>query len=213
MSLWKERIRYHYKKYVAIVTAVIATALMISSFAVSLVSQIKTGSSSDGISLTAFWNFAVFSVIYITILMGNIQGSYSAYNGVLGYIFMFTFNAILQTFFSSVDGISVWFTGSVGMILFFLFYFSFIAGSALTGVMTYIRIRQFLGGRYSSYKGVRNWSLFFMIASILVSGLSPLLLFLESRSVDVLLYVLLPLSEVFISVSIYFTVLRLKSDY
>jgi hypothetical protein len=213
MSIWKERIRYHYKKYVAIATAVIATALMVSSFAISLVSQIKGGSASSGLSLSSFWNFAVFSVVYLTILIGNIQGSYSAYNGVLGYIFMFTFNAILQTFFSSVDGINVWFTGSPGMIVFFLFYFSLIAGSAVTGVMTYIRIRQFLSGRYSSYKGMRNWCLFFMIASIIVSGFSPLLLFLESRSVDVLIYVLLPLSEVFISVSIYFTVLRLKSEY
>lgn len=213
MPIWKERIRYHYKKYVAIATAVIATALMISSFAISLGSQIKGGFSSDGLSLSSFWNFAVFSVIYLTILIGNIQGSYSAYNGVLGYIFMFTFNAVITAFFSSVDGVSVWFTGSLGLIAFFLFYFSFIVGSAVTGVMTYLRIRQYLSGRYSSYQGLRNWCLFFMIASIIVSGFSPLLLFLESRSLDVLIYVLLPLSEVFISVSIYFTVLRLKSEY
>ena len=126
---------------------------------------------------------------------------------------MFTFNAIVLVFFSSINDIGVWSTGSPEIIVSFLVYFLFALGCAFAGIMTYIRIRQFLRGRYASYRGVRNWCLAFVICSVIVSGVSPLMLFLESQSFNALLYVLLPLSEVFISVSIYFTVLRLKSEY
>lgn len=206
-----QRWKYHYKKYVAIALSAIASALMVTSFLIGFFSD---PASIKGLSgLTSIWNYAVFSIIYLLILIGNIQGSYRAYNGVLGFVFMFVFQAIFDFLLdvpseiASLSGQSPW----LNLVSFLLL--AFYVFSIVSGIMTYVRIRQYLIGRYSSYRGVRNWCLGFTICTCLSSGFLPLLSMLEGVPFNAIVYLFLPISEFIMSIAIYFTVLRLKSEY
>jgi hypothetical protein len=213
-QILKQRLAYHYKKYIAVATSTIAILLMLTNFGMELAYLVVNNSGNMLNLVLSLWNLAVYLVAYFLILIGNIQGSYNAYNGMLCYIFMFIFDAARLLFFSSESGIASWFSGSALVMAIALIYFLFAVAALTSGIMTYIRTREYITSRYASYTGLRNWCLAFMICSILMNAAGPIfegLLGVWNWSAA-LLY-LLPISEVFISVSIYFTVLRLKSEY
>lgn len=211
-SIWKQKIRYHYKKYIAITLSSVAMALMIASFALEIVASVKAGSSS--ISFSFLWNFAVYVIVYSLILIGNIQGTYLAYNGVLGYVFMVMFDAGISLFFRLGDTIVASLSANPTALILTVFYFLCFLGTFVTGLLTYIRIRGYLQSRYASYIGLRNWCLVFMIFSVLLNIFQPTLyLILGVSPFTFVVSCLLPVSEAILSVAIYFTILRLKSEY
>jgi hypothetical protein len=93
------------------------------------------------------------------------------------------------------------------------FITAFMAFALVSGIMTYIRTRQFLTNRYYRYKVVRNWCLVFMICTCVGVGLWPIYEIISSRSVNIALVFLESLSEVAMAVACYFTILRLNSEY
>lgn len=213
-QILKQRITYHYKKYLAIATSAIALVLMLTNFGFELAYEVVNSPSDVVTIVLSLWNLVVYLIAYFLILLGNIQGSYNAYNGMLAYIFMFIFDAARALFFSSGIGVSTWASGSVLLIFIGVLYFLFTVLALTSGIMTYIRTRQYIVSHYTSYRGVRNWCLAFMICSLLMNVSGPVLEAIEGVFPWYYppLY-LLPISEAFISVSIYFTVLRLKSEY
>lgn len=213
-QILKQRIAYHYKKYIAVVCAIIAILLMLTNFGMELAYIVVNNSTNLVTLVLTLWNLVVYLIAYFLILIGNLQGSYNAYNGMLCYIFMFIFDAAQLLFFSSETGIASWFSGSAIVMVMALLYFLFAVAALTTGIMTYIRTREYITSRYASYEGLRNWCLAFVICSILMNATGPVFEgFAGLWSWSTAMLYLLPISEVFISVSIYFTVLRLKSEY
>ncbi|MCH4210424.1 MAG: hypothetical protein LKF58_01415 [Bacilli bacterium] len=213
-QIFKQKWAYHYKKYIAIILASLATACMLANFGVELAELIIANNPSAGISLSSVWNFLLFTAVYVTILVGNIKGTYTAYNGMLGFVFMEAFSTVFSLFLSGYDVIAGLISQNWYVILFVVLLFIFNVLSLLGGVMTYVRTRQYISGRYSSYRGVRNWCLLFMITSVVGAFTSPVVSYLSGASLSLIgeTY-LLQISEGIMSVCVYFTVLRLKSEY
>jgi|LAHS01.1.fsa_nt_gb hypothetical protein len=211
-NLWK----YHYKKYLALFFTITALILLIGAGAYDV--YLSYGQSADGMNSVvsdffSIWDFALFAVAYMLILIGNLQGSTLAYQGMLMYVFMTLFSAGSAFVQNGFLNIGVLASGDSVAIVLYLFILLFYAAIIVTGVMTYIRTTQYLRNTYANYIGLRTWCLLFVIFNVLLYGFEPAYFLVVGRSVSVLLLVLEPLSQVFISLAIFFTVSRLKTEY
>lgn len=209
-NLWK----YHYKKYLALGCTIIALCCLIASGAIT----IYLTSPGSGIAGTvnvylSIYDFALFAIAYMLILIGNLQGTTLAYQGVLMYVFMTLFSAVLAFFNNGFLNFDIFLSGNVIAIILLLLVFAFYALIIAAGTMTYIRTAQYLRNTYANYTGLKIWCLLFAIFNTLLYGVEPILLALEGYGISVLLLVLEPISQVFIGWAIFFTITRLKAEY
>lgn len=212
----KQRFLYHWKRYMAILFSVIGCALLLSDGVYSVILQM-TGASNT-IDFWGIWNFVILAIAYGFILIGNVQGTVAAINGLLMFVFMTTFLFGEYLIVYNISDIGALFSGSLAISLIFIFALFFFVLGLVSGIMTYIRTRQYLLGRYSNYEAVRNWCLVFTICSVIANGLLPALILLNPYSstgvsADVVMTLLEPLSEVAISIACFFTVTRLHAEF
>jgi hypothetical protein len=203
--------KYHFKEYLAVFFTCLALTCLIASAAIGL---IQGSVAYSGVStLMSIWSFGLFAIAYMLILVGNLQGTTLAYTGMLMYLFMTLFNLIETMFLNSLFSFNYLFSGDPVLIIVTLLILAFFATDFTGGIMTYIRTSQFLRNRYASYSGLRNWCLVFTIANSILFGLEPILFTIEHRNISLILLFLEPLGQVFISIAIFFTISRLKSEY
>jgi hypothetical protein len=119
------------------------------------------GASPNGVdTYLSIYDFALFAIAYMLILIGNLEGSTLAYQGMLMYVFM-TFSQRPLPSFKQGFWISKFSKRERRLDrLAFLCPF-FYAAIIVTGIMTYIRTSQYLRNSYSNYIGVRTWCLLF----------------------------------------------------
>ena len=105
------------------------------------------------------------------------------------------------------------FGGSVWSILYNVGFLLGSVAAFVIGILLYIRLRQFLVGKYPSYVGLRNLALAFMILAIIFNGFFPMLMLFVEPSLKVFLTLLCPFAVIFEALASFFTVTRLKSEY
>gem|GEM_PF-1540158 len=211
-NAFKERFHYNYKKHLAIIFSSIAVALMLACGTIALIDHFYYDIPFSISTPLSAYNIAFFLVAYFVILIGNINSNNSAYRGVLIYIFASAFSAAITVFTSGIMSFASFFSGSPLAVALTLAQLLFNVFGLVTGIFTYIRLSQYLRSSFVSYERVRNWTLAFVIFQIISSGLLPFLFIVDGASgLAVIMAFLSPLSEVFICLAIYFTVLRLRS--
>lgn len=209
---FKERFRYNYKKYLAIIFASLATALMAATGAIALINMVATESAPSITTPISAYNIAFFLVAYLVILIGNVNSSNSAYQGVLIYIFASAFSTAISLLTSGIFNFASFFSGDALTIALTLVQLAFNVFGLIAGVFAYVRLRQYLHSSYVQYEKVRNWTLAFVIFQIISCGFTSALLLIYGYSgISVIMAFLSPISEIFICLAIYFTVLRLRS--
>src|SRR5574344_171353 len=183
---FKNSWKYHYKKYLALFFTIAALILLLGAGAydVYLSYGQATGSVPIVDDFLTIWDFALFAIAHMFIFFGN---------GPLA----------IQALAS----------GEPKIIVLYLLVLLCDAGVVVTGIMTYIRTSQYLRNTYANYIGLRTWCLLFVIFNALLYGFEPAYLVVASKNFSVLLLVLEPLSQVFISLAIFFTVTRIKTEY
>jgi hypothetical protein len=212
MQRLKNQWKYHYKKFLALTFTSLALLCLIGSGAYTI--YLTFDSPSSGLNTyLSIYDFALFAIAYMLILIGNLQGSTLAYQGMLMYVFMTLFSAFIAFFKTNILNFKIFQSGNAASIVLLLFVLAFYAAIVVTGIMTYIRTSQYLRNSYSNYIGVRTWCLLFTIFNALLYGFEPALLAITENNISVLLLVLEPLSQAFIGIAIFFTVTRLKSEY
>jgi hypothetical protein len=130
------------------------------------------GQSADGMSLGRLrfllhYDFALFAVAYMLILIGNLQGlnlglsrhaDVCLHDPLLGRI-RFCAKWLFEYSFLRAG---------IPWPLFFIFSFFFsMRRSSSPAVMTYIRTTQYLRNTYANYIGLRTWCLLFVIFNVL----------------------------------------------
>ena len=209
-NLWK----YNGKKYLASACTIIALCCLIASGAYTIyLTPAISGSESAVNTYLSIYDFALFAIAYMLILIGNLQGTTLAYQGMLIYVFMTLFSAILAFFENGFLNIGIFWEGNPLSIILLLLVLLFDALIITTGIMTYVRTAQYLRNSYSNYTGLKIWCLFFAIFNTLLYGVEPALLAIDGSNIAILLLVLEPLSQVFIGWAIFFTITRLKTEY
>src|SRR5574344_496886 len=212
---FKNSWKYHYKKYLALFFTIAALILLLGAGAydVYLSYGQATGSVTIVDDFLTIWDFALFAIAYMFILIGNLQGTTLAYQGMLMYVFMTLFSAGYAFFGNGFLNIGVLASGVAGAIVLYFVILLLYVAIIVSGIMTYIRTTQYLRNPYANYIGLRTWCLLFTIFTVLLYGFEPAYLVLTGKNINTLLLVLEPLSQVFIGLAIFFTVTRLKTEY
>lgn len=211
---FKNRFKYGYKKFFAILFAIFGLACEITAFVLDLVLRIYSLSILDIIS------YCFIIVAYYHILTGNIRGTTVAYRGFMVFVFYILFSFGLFLFQNVINSIPMFLSGQTASIVLAIVFLALSILAFISGLMTYIKFRSYqMLGRSTTYETVRNWCLVFTIITVLAWGtLIPfnLMLFVEEGLaitdvlVEYFLYFMEPTAIIFIAISAYFTILRLK---
>lgn len=209
-GIFLQKLRYHYKRYLSILFASIGLAFLVGALTYFGIAN-RTNSAT---MMGSVWNYVILLVSFIFILYGSINGTAIAYNGILMFVFylMWDFGAtvvvnwINGTFLNLFSGqpivIAETIISLVGNIAAFIL-----------GILLYIKLRQFLMGRYASYTGLRNLALAFTILVILFNSVVPTLFLIASPTLQTFLSLLIYFAVIFEALSVFFTICRLKSNY
>lgn len=213
-----QKIKYHYKKYLAILFVSLAIAFIFTDLAMNLIGLFTNGVGSTLSTLNVIFNFFILMVGYIMILRGNIEGTGLAFQGVLSFVFLLLFSEILSL---ALDSIS----SSVSLIVLFanglflqggilLAYYVLIVFQVVAGIFAYVRLRQYMTGRYVSSFGVKLW--FFLYLGLFIAGLGLNLAFtfLSATGLNAAMVIFIaflePLSELCCAIACIFTVMRIS---
>jgi len=169
-------------------------------------------------SQTSFSSYVVFSIISFLVMVlvcyyllsGNINSNYSAYSGMMMFIFLITFNAVEMLLFNMSSIYAYIASGDIIYTIVGIAIFSLMAGSVVTGVFAYIRTRQYITRRYYNYKVIFILSLIFTILTVIFNGVTTVLTIVELGSFNILYMDFDGLANVFLALSVFFTVLRLS---
>lgn len=210
--IFTQNLRYHYKKYIAILFASLAWACLIGS----MIMEIVTAYAGEGtfVDFNWVWNLIFSAIVYGTILVGNLQGTSTAFYGILLFVFSTVINAVISLFLGGTNVLLSLLGGDPLGAAFAVLSLLFVAASIVTGIFVYIRCRGFLNNTYASYAGLRNWTIAFCLLSAASALTLPALTtFLVGWDWSVVTSYFAELGDVFIAVAIFFTVSRLKSEY
>lgn len=210
-GVFLQKLKYHYKKYLSITFASVGLALLVGAIAYLLIANRQDGYSVFG----SIWNYLILLVSFIFILCGTVSGTTLACSGILMFVFyiLWDFCDFILVFLVGNGSFEEMFGNSVWSILYNVgFLFGSIAAFVL-GILLYIRLRQFLIGKYVSYVGLRNLALAFMILAIIFNGFFPMLTLIAEPTLEVFLSLLCPFAVIFEALASFFTVTRLKSEY
>ena len=218
-SIWKQRFARNYKKYVAITLSCIGIAFLLGSFIANAI--VSANNSESGVDIgslfSSTWNFILLAVAYAYLFYGNLHGTSIAYRGMLISIFYALWDFGYYLFAMVMNLVSVSMSGDPALITIMVLLFLGTVFALVSGIMCYIRTRQYLTSRYAKYEMVRLWALFFMLSVLIGGGLmigSYFLLFSQALTPLYIFFMLLePISMMLMSVVCFFSVLRLKSNY
>ena len=212
LSILKQKLRYHWKKYLAVLFACLAWACLVGSMAVQIVDFAETGINTT--SFNWVWNLVFAAVVYGTILVGNVRGTSLAYFGILWFVFSSVFTTVMDFIMYGIFDAVLLFSGDMLTAVSALISILFAVLSAVSGIMLYIRIRGFLSNRYASYAGLRNWAIAFCLLSIVSSISLPVWIGINfGFSWTLIVSCFAEIGDCFIAAAIFFTVTRLKSEY
>ncbi len=216
-SIWKRRFLNNYKKYVAISLSTLGVAFLLASFIVNAIGLADSSSSFGLSSLTSIINFLLLALAYGYLFYGNLNGTSIAYRGMLLFVFYVLWDFGYASFSMLLNLISV---ASTQDPLYITISIALFVGTILalaSGILCYVRTRQYLTSTYAKYEMVRLWALLFMIFVLLGDGLMVAyyasFVYLGVAPLYVFFYLLEPISIMLMSIVCFFTVLRLKSNY
>ena len=205
-----QKLKYHYKRYLSIAFASIGLALLVGALTYFSI----TNRTNSYTMMGSLWNYLILLVCFIFILYGSIQGTAIAYNGILMFVFflLWDFGSSFVINWLSGSFLNL-FSGNPLLIAATLISFGGNLLALITGIFLYIRLRQFLTGRYASYTGLRNLALVFSILVILFNIVVPILFIVYSPTLDMFLSLLYYFAIIFEALAVFFTICRLKSNY
>lgn len=164
------------------------------------------------LSFSSVWNYLLYAVSYLIILIANIRNDNFAYQGILMFVFFMAFDQVYTLIINSVNVINAFSSGNVIYICLFLLFFLFLLAEAVTGIILYININRYMRGSIDDFKKVRIPGILY--SCFLVAGLAfhiSLSLILPPYGTLVALFMfIIPISEMIMSIAICFTLERLR---
>ncbi|MCR5514084.1 MAG: hypothetical protein K6F36_01430 [Bacilli bacterium] len=212
----KNRFKYGYKKFFAILFGMLGVACEIATFVLYMVFTIREGY----VDILVIISYVFVLVAYYYLLSGNIKGTMIAYRGFMIFVFYTLFDFGIFLISNTISSVSLFATGDPLYIGFAVAFLAFSVLAFVSGLMTYIKFRSYQTyGKTTTYETVRNWCLVFTIMAVIANGaLIPFYIYGASvRGIaltDALItYVIMfiePTATIFIAICSYFTILRLR---
>lgn len=214
--------RYNYKQFFAILFAVLAAVLILINFLDIAIGGIQSG-RFDYYSLIDIFNFLVMMAVCYRLISGNAQSSYAAYDGVLWFLFIIIIDFVSMAVYYVPLLISAALSEMSITLMNVIFAMAFLAALAVFGTLAYSKTRQFLNGSYFRYKRLKwmyiaiaiivviaNFPMAYLAVSAIISNVSS---GLGVQAFEVFASGIAPsLADIFLALSILFTIVRLNPD-
>lgn len=170
---------------------------------------------AGNIDFSSIWNYLLYAISYLIILIANIRNDNFAYQGILMFVFFMAFDQVYSIFVNSPNFLNAFASGDTIYILLFSFFLIFLIAEAATGVILYININRYMRGTLDNFKKVRIPGILYacFLAVGLAFYLSLFLILPPYGSLVVLLSFIIPISEMIMSIAICFTLERLRRIY
>jgi len=214
IQLITQKIKYHYKKYLAIFFICLSIALLTAEAILSIITMATSGGYPGIGSFSFVWNFIVLMVCYVMIFKGNREGSGLAFQGVLSFVFLILFLLIINASLNGLLNISSLIAkGRLDLSIYSILFAVFSLAEIVSGVFSYIRLRQYMLGRYTSTSGIKIWYLIFLGCIILSSSFSISVAFISSSASEyasVFASLLDSLSQLSCAIACIFTIMRIS---
>lgn len=214
---FKNRFKYGYKKFFAILFGMLGVACEITAFVLYLVGATQ---SEETVDILTIISYVFVLVAYYYLLSGNIKGTTIAYRGFMIFVFYTLFDFAIFLISNLINSVSFFATGDPLYIGFAVAFLAFSVLAFVSGLMTYIKFRSYQAyGRSTTYETVRNWCLVFTIMAVIANGaLIPFYIYgasvqgvaLTDALVNYILMFIEPTATIFIAICSYFTILRLR---
>jgi len=213
----KNRFKYGYKKFFAILFGMLGVACEITAFVLYFVGAYQSEETVDILQIISY----VFVLIaYYYLLSGNIKGTTIAYRGFMIFVFYTLIDFVFFLLGILTGSVALFATGVTELIVYAIILLSLSLLAFLSGLMTYIKFRHYQAfGHRTTYETVRNWCLVFTIMTIIVNGASiPFFVYqasvqgiaLMDALVSAIVGFIEPIATIFIAICSYFTILRLR---
>lgn len=212
----KNRFKYGYKKFFAILFGMLGLACEIATFVLYMVFTVREGY----VDILVIISYVFVLVAYYYLLSGNIKGTMIAYRGFMIFVFYTLFDFGIFLISNTISSVSFFATGDPLYIGFAIAFLAFSVLAFVSGLMTYIKFRSYQAfGRSTTYETVRNWCLVFTIMAVIANGaLIPFYIYgasvrgiaLTDALITYVLYFIEPTATIFIAICSYFTILRLR---
>ncbi len=193
------------KKNKVLATAFSSAALLLLSLHY-LIMEVSSGFAFFRREPLELWNFVLYLVVYINLLVTNIRNDDRAYTWILMFVFFITFDIIFDTIQALFGGILILMTPS-GLI--YLAQLAIMVAESIFGVLLYINIRRYMMGFEREFKKIRTYGIIWFVSMFVLSIIPIVLVAVESSGLSFLLF-LIPLSEIALSASVLFTMERLR---
>ena len=165
--------------------------------------------------ILAIFSFAFCLFVYMTILVCNIRNEGAAYQGILMFVFYITFGIVFDFFTGAIFATyNVIATGSTGLILSYSSLL-FSVGQVVVGILLYIYTTRYMQGVSVEWKKIRLLAILFSVF-VTLGWLYYLAITISAAALAGssemlwLPFTAIAFSEVMISVSIIFTLERLR---
>ena len=212
----KNRFKYGYKKFFAILFGMLGLACEIATFVLYMVFTIREGY----VDILVIISYVFVLVAYYYLLSGNIKGTTIAYRGFMIFVFYTLFDFAIFLISNTISSVSFIATGDLLYIGFVVVFLAFSILAFVSGLMTYLKFRSYqMLGRKTTYETVRNWCLVFTIMAIIYSGIMIPFYFMSAAEsgmtiTDTILYYVLSFmastATIVSAICAYFTILRLR---
>lgn len=194
-----------------------ASLALIAFFAYYIMEVVRFGFSFFTQDAFTIWNMVVVFIAYAMIFFCNITNDSSAYQGILMFVFMVVAGQILSSIDTVIDCIRNISGESPEVIVVTVLHILFMLGQIFVGVCLYLNSRRYMRGLSDDFKKLRLYGILFTVMLALSHGaiitLVTLLMFGYATVFDWVSFLslfLLPISEVLMSVSVNFTLERLR---
>lgn len=194
-----------------------ASLALIAFFTYYIMGLVQSGISFFTQNEFSIWNMIVVFVAYATIFFCNITNDSYAYQGILMFVFLIVADQILSCFVRVVACIANIMTMNPVVIAFTFLQVAFIAGQIYVGVCFYLNSRRYMRGLTDNFKKLRIYGILFTSMLTLSHAFSIAVLSIDifgyATVFDWMVFLslfLLPGSEVLMSLSVNFTLERLR---
>lgn len=164
----------------------------------------------------SFWNFCVVLIAFTIIFICNLNNDATVYVGILMFIFTMVFSQILALWTPTVNLVLSAVSFSPLAIAFYSLEIALLGAVIVFGVLLYIDIARYRMGRWLPFKRMRLFAILFAIALALTLGFEFAFFFVSGASSAegwwLLFLELVAIAKVLISISVIFTLERLRRD-
>ncbi|OPZ37503.1 MAG: hypothetical protein BWY98_00092 [Tenericutes bacterium ADurb.BinA155] len=203
---------FWYKKHNKVFAVGFSSIALVLFFAYYLTVEILFKWTFFQSDISQLWNFFVYLVVYLIILIGNIRNDSIAYQGILMFVCYKAFDSATTIVRSGRSVIETFQGEWTPLYLLYGISWLAVAGVVFLGIFLYVRSYQYLKGSFNHFIEIRILAILFAVCLFLSISFTLFLVIAGGYSNSIMLFFLLDFADIAIGIATIFTMERLRRN-